>query len=77
MMDMYHNKCEGPMKQGVRRGLVSGAGFGFSFFVLYCTNAFIFYIGSLLVKDGKATAAEVFKVKFLFFCSINSFEGFL
>ncbi|KAK2641571.1 hypothetical protein Ddye_023334 [Dipteronia dyeriana] len=66
MMDLYHNKCEGPMKQGVRRGLVSGAGFGFSFFVLYCTNAFTFYIGSLLVKDGKATAAEVFKVFFAF-----------
>ncbi|KAI9195310.1 hypothetical protein LWI28_013695 [Acer negundo] len=66
MMDLYHNKCEGPMKQGVRRGLVSGAGFGFSFFVLYCTNAFTFYIGSLLVKDGKATAGEVFKVFFAF-----------
>ncbi|KAK0603612.1 hypothetical protein LWI29_006809 [Acer saccharum] len=66
MMDLYHNKCEGPMKQGVRRGLVSGAGFGFSFFVLYCTNAFTFYIGSLLVKGGKATAAEVFKVFFAF-----------
>ncbi|KAI9196749.1 hypothetical protein LWI28_026691 [Acer negundo] len=66
MMDLYHNKCEDPMKQGVRRGLVSGAGFGFSFFVLYCTNAFTFYIGSLLVKGGKATAAEVFKVFFAF-----------
>ncbi|KAL5839191.1 hypothetical protein ACOSQ3_011895 [Xanthoceras sorbifolium] len=66
LMDLYLNKCEGPMKQGVRRGLVSGGGLGFSFFVLYCTNAFCFYVGSLLVKNGKATSAEVFKVFFAF-----------
>lgn len=62
VMDMYKKKCEGPEKQGVRLGMVSGAGFGFSFLVLYCTNAFCFYIGSILVKKGKATFGEVFKV---------------
>ncbi|XP_061370011.1 ABC transporter B family member 9-like [Gastrolobium bilobum] len=65
VMDMYRKKCIGPEQEGVRLGLVSGAGFGFSFLALYCTNAFCFYIGSVLVQHGKATFAEVFKV---FFC---------
>ncbi|XP_003593853.3 ABC transporter B family member 9 [Medicago truncatula] len=64
VMDMYSKKCLGPAKQGVRLGLVSGIGFGCSFLVLYCTNAFIFYIGSVLVQHGKATFTEVFRVFF-------------
>ncbi|XP_007025208.2 PREDICTED: ABC transporter B family member 9 [Theobroma cacao] len=64
VMDLYQEKCKGPMKQGVRLGLVSGLGFGFSFLALYCTNAFCFYIGAVLVKHGKATFGEVFKVFF-------------
>lgn len=63
VMEMYQKKCEVPMKTGVRLGLISGGGFGFSFLVLYNVNAFIFYIGAVLVKDGKATFGEVFKVK--------------
>jgi ATP-binding cassette subfamily B (MDR/TAP) protein 1 len=63
VMDMYRKKCLGPEKQGARLGLVSGIGFGFSFFALYCTNAFTFYIGSVLVHHGKATFAEVFRVQ--------------
>ena len=63
VMEMYQQKCEGPMKHGVRLGLVSGAGLGFSFFSTYCTNAFCFYIGAVLVQHGKATFSEVFKVK--------------
>ncbi|KAG6581395.1 ABC transporter B family member 9, partial [Cucurbita argyrosperma subsp. sororia] len=64
VMDLYEKKCEDPVKNGVRLGLLSGAGFGFSFFALFCTNAFCFYIGSILVKHGKATFPEVFKVFF-------------
>lgn len=63
VMDMYKRKCEGPMKQGVRLGLVSGAGFGFGSFALFCTNSFCFYIGSVLEQHGKATFGEVFKVE--------------
>ena len=63
VMDMYQKKCLAPVKQGVRAGLVSGAGLGFSFFALYCTNAFCFYVGSILVQHGKATFGEVFKVR--------------
>jgi len=62
VVDMYKKKCSGPEKQGVRLGLVSGVGLGFSFLALYCTNAFCFYVGSLLVQDGKATFEDVFKV---------------
>jgi ATP-binding cassette, subfamily B (MDR/TAP), member 1 len=65
VMDMYSKKCLGPAKQGVRLGLVSGIGFGCSFLALYCTNAFIFYIGSVLVQHGKATFTEVFRVRSL------------
>ncbi|KAG5555333.1 hypothetical protein RHGRI_012763 [Rhododendron griersonianum] len=64
VMDMYQTKCQAPMKHGVRVGLVSGTGFGFSLFAFYCTNAFSFYIGALLVEHGKATYEDVFKVFF-------------
>ncbi|KAK2993902.1 hypothetical protein RJ640_012776 [Escallonia rubra] len=64
VMDMYEKKCEAPMKQGVRLGLMSGAGLGFGSFALFCTNAFCFYIGSVLERNGKATFGEVFKVFF-------------
>ncbi|PIA30044.1 hypothetical protein AQUCO_05700033v1 [Aquilegia coerulea] len=64
IMDLYQNKCEAPIKNGVRQGLVSGAGYGFSFFALYCNNALIFYIGAQLVQHDKATFGEVFKVFF-------------
>ncbi|KAF3456697.1 hypothetical protein FNV43_RR01351 [Rhamnella rubrinervis] len=64
VIEMYRKKCEGPESQGVRLGLISGAGFGFSFFALYCINALLFYIGAVLEKHGKATFGEVFKVFF-------------
>ncbi|KAF5944013.1 hypothetical protein HYC85_018090 [Camellia sinensis] len=64
VIEMYKNKCEAPMKHGVRIGLVSGIGFGSSLFALYCTYAFCFYIGAVLVQHGKATFGEVFKVFF-------------
>lgn len=63
VMDLYQLKCDGPKKQGVRLGLKSGAGFGLSFFFLYCVNAVCFIIGAVLVQHGKATFGEVFKVK--------------
>ncbi|KAJ8549395.1 hypothetical protein K7X08_033102 [Anisodus acutangulus] len=64
VMDMYQKKCEGPMKQGVKIGIVSGASLGFGSFILYCTNAFCFYIGSVLIHHGLATFGQVFKVFF-------------
>ncbi|BFG28034.1 hypothetical protein CerSpe_143080 [Prunus speciosa] len=64
VMDAYQKKCDAPMKQGVRLGVVSGAGFGFSFFAMFCTNALVFYVGAILVKHGQATFEQVFKVFF-------------
>ncbi|CAL9131878.1 unnamed protein product [Musa acuminata var. zebrina] len=64
MMDAYRKKCEAPMKHGIRQGLVSGLGFGFSFMTLYFTYALCFYVGARFVKDGKATFTEVFRVFF-------------
>lgn len=63
VMDLYQKKCETPEKHGVRLGLVSGTGYGFSFLALFCANAFCFYIGAVLVKHGQATFGEVFKVE--------------
>ncbi|GAU19632.1 hypothetical protein TSUD_383260 [Trifolium subterraneum] len=60
MMDMYQKKCSAPEKQGVRLGLISGIGLGFSYFALYCTIALYFYVGSILVHHGKATFGEVY-----------------
>ncbi|KAL5577120.1 hypothetical protein UlMin_018819 [Ulmus minor] len=64
VMDMYQKKCEGPLQQGIKVGLISGGGFGFSFFALYCIQAFCFYIGAVLVKHDKATFGDVLKVFF-------------
>ncbi|XP_059664692.1 ABC transporter B family member 9 isoform X1 [Cornus florida] len=64
VMDMFQKKCQAPMKKGIRLGVVGGCGFGFGQFALMCTNAFSFYIGSILVQHNKATFAEVFRVFF-------------
>ncbi|VVB03571.1 unnamed protein product [Arabis nemorensis] len=64
VMKMYSKKCEGPMKTGIRQGIVSGIGFGFSFFVLFASYATSFYVGSRLVDDGKTTFDAVFRVFF-------------
>ncbi|XP_045813313.1 ABC transporter B family member 4-like [Trifolium pratense] len=64
VMDLYKKKCEGPIKTGIRRGIVSGFGFGISFFVLYAVYATSFYAGARLVEDGKSTFSDVFRVFF-------------
>ncbi|GAB2282087.1 ABC transporter B member 11, variant 3 [Dionaea muscipula] len=64
VMQLYEHKCEGPMNAGVKQGLISGTGFGFSFAMLYCTYATCFYAGAQLVQHGHATFGEVFRVFF-------------
>ncbi|GAB2226501.1 hypothetical protein Droror1_Dr00022311 [Drosera rotundifolia] len=64
VMQLYEKKCEGPMNAGVKQGLISGAGFGFSFAMLYCTYATCFYAGAQLVQHKLATFPEVFRVFF-------------
>ncbi|CAK9152838.1 unnamed protein product [Ilex paraguariensis] len=64
VMAMYKKKCEGPLKTGVRQGLISGIGFGASFALLFCVYAASFYAGARLVQDGKITFSDVFRVFF-------------
>ncbi|KAK7264795.1 hypothetical protein RJT34_32406 [Clitoria ternatea] len=64
VMKLYHEKCEGPIKTGIRRGIISGFSFGLSFFMLYAVYATSFYAGARLVEDGKSTFSDVFRVFF-------------
>ncbi|KAF3456692.1 hypothetical protein FNV43_RR01346 [Rhamnella rubrinervis] len=64
VLKIYQKKCEASMRQGVRLGVISGAGFGFSLFALFCITSLLFYIGGVLVKNGKATFGEVITVYF-------------
>ncbi|KAF8043092.1 hypothetical protein BT93_A1439 [Corymbia citriodora subsp. variegata] len=64
MMQLYKKKCEGPMRMGIRQGLISGIGFGMSFFLLYCVYATSFYAGARLVQDRKTKISDVFRVFF-------------
>ncbi|CAN1292999.1 ABC transporter B family member 11 [Linum perenne] len=64
VMGLYRKKCEGPMKSGVKQGLISGVGLGMSSLFLYCFYAISFYAGAKLVAKGDATFADVFQVFF-------------
>ncbi|KAF5733430.1 ATP binding cassette subfamily B4 isoform 1 [Tripterygium wilfordii] len=61
---LYERKCEGPMKTGIRQGLIGGIGFGLSFFLLFNVYATSFYAGAQFVKAGRITFADVFQVFF-------------
>ncbi|KAM2541701.1 hypothetical protein TB2_021235 [Malus domestica] len=64
VIELYQKKCEGPIKTGIRQGLISGIGFGLSFFFLFSVYATSFYAGARLVSAGKTTFADVFRVFF-------------
>lgn len=64
VMELYRKKCEGPMKTGIRQGLISGSGFGVSFFLLFSVYATSFYAGARLVDAGNTTFSDVFRVFF-------------
>ncbi|KAL6004053.1 ABC transporter B member 11 [Asimina triloba] len=73
VMEMYAEKCEGPMKKGIKQGLISGISLGLSNFFLYCILATTFYFGAHLVANGKTSFTKVFRVFFALTMSINSF----
>ena len=75
VMQLYQQKCEGPVNAGIREGLISGVGYGASFFLLFAVYATAFYGGARLVEDGQATFGEVFRVSFSSAMSTNSFTG--
>lgn len=62
VMQLYKKKCEGPMKTGIKQGLISGTGFGVSFFFLFSVYATSFYAGAQLVEHGYTKFRDVFQV---------------
>uniref|UniRef100_A0A0E0MUY5 MDR-like ABC transporter n=1 Tax=Oryza rufipogon TaxID=4529 RepID=A0A0E0MUY5_ORYRU len=50
VMDLYKKKCEGPLRTGIRTGIISGIGFA------------SFYAGARLVEENKTTFPKVFRV---------------
>ncbi|KAI3732543.1 hypothetical protein L1987_63749 [Smallanthus sonchifolius] len=64
VMQLYRNKCEGPKKTGIKTGLISGVGFGVSYFLLFCMYATSFYAGARFVKAGITNFKDVFRVFF-------------
>ncbi|PRQ39670.1 putative xenobiotic-transporting ATPase [Rosa chinensis] len=64
VIELYQKKCEGPVKAGIRQGLVTGIGFGLSLFLQFSVFALSFYTGGLLVGAGKTTFSAVFQVFF-------------
>ncbi|KAG2590996.1 hypothetical protein PVAP13_5NG451300 [Panicum virgatum] len=60
----YTQKCKASMKQGIRSGTVGGLGFSFSNLMMYLAYALCFYVGALLVHEGKSTFKDVFRVYF-------------
>ncbi|PKU67429.1 ABC transporter B family member 9 [Dendrobium catenatum] len=72
VMNAYQRKCKNPETQGIRQGLISGIGYGFSFFMLYCTYALCFYVGARFLHNGSATFTDVFRVFFALTMAANS-----
>ncbi|PIA37910.1 hypothetical protein AQUCO_02900041v1 [Aquilegia coerulea] len=64
VMSLYRNKCKAPKKTGKNLGLITGFGFGISFFFVFSSYAITFYVGAQLVQNGKATFEEIFRVFF-------------
>ncbi|XP_031402386.1 ABC transporter B family member 4-like isoform X2 [Punica granatum] len=64
VMELYKKKCQGPIKTGIRHGILSAIGFGSAMFLLYCVYASSFYAGARLVEQGKTTFSDVFQVFF-------------
>uniref|UniRef100_A0A803LET6 Uncharacterized protein n=1 Tax=Chenopodium quinoa TaxID=63459 RepID=A0A803LET6_CHEQI len=60
VIQLYEKKCEAPLNAGIKQGLISGAGFGVSFALLFFVYAISFYAGAQLVGHGKTTFGKVF-----------------
>lgn len=64
VVNLYTEKCQKPLKSGIRQGYISGTGLAFSNFVLFACYALAFWVGSKLVQQGKTSFGDVFKVFF-------------
>lgn len=77
VMQLYKKKCEVPIKAGIKQGLISGLGFGISFFFFFSVYAVSFYVGGVLVDHGKATFSEFFNVSIFFPSMSNKYFKFI
>jgi ATP-binding cassette, subfamily B (MDR/TAP), member 1 len=59
---LYQKKCDGPLRAGIKLGIVCGIGLGVSTLVMYCISATIFYAGAHLVEQGRTNFSIVFRV---------------
>ncbi|KAL5852914.1 hypothetical protein ACOSQ3_008032 [Xanthoceras sorbifolium] len=64
VMQLYYKKCEGPIKAGMKQGLMGGIAFGLSYFLLFAVYGAGFYAGARLVENGTTTISDVFRVFF-------------
>lgn len=64
VVNLYIEKCQKPLRSGIRQGYVSGTGLAFSNFVLFACYALSFWYGAKLVDQGKTSFGDVFKVFF-------------
>ncbi|KAL3620376.1 ABC transporter B member 11 [Castilleja foliolosa] len=62
VIKLHEQKCVGPVRLGIKQGLISGASFGISLFFLYSVYAASYYAGARLVDAGKITFGDVFRV---------------
>ena len=62
VMKLYQMKCEGPIKAGIKQGLISGMAFGLTLLFLYLVYATSFYAGARLMEAGKMDFPQVFQV---------------
>ncbi|GAN09054.1 multidrug resistance protein 1 [Mucor ambiguus] len=62
--DLYELRLEKAMKDGIKRGLALGFGFGVFMFILFGTYGLSFWYGSKLTRDGVMTGEDVLVVQF-------------
>ena len=63
IIESYRKKCDGPVRQAVHRGIISGAGYGFSYTLLFCFYAASFYVGASFVHKETEEVNQVFQVR--------------
>ncbi|GBG63853.1 hypothetical protein CBR_g39637 [Chara braunii] len=64
VLKLYSEKSVAPENAGKKRAFVSGAGMGFSMFVICAAYALTFWYGSKLVRDKKNSFGDLFTVFF-------------
>ncbi|PHT76720.1 hypothetical protein T459_20242 [Capsicum annuum] len=72
VVQLYKRKCEGPVRAGIKEGLLSSARFGFSMFCWYYAYAVSFYAGARLIESGEVTFAEVLQVFYGLVFTVNT-----